>query len=69
MTDPLYDDEIQLSGGPRPAAAAGHQVVAVDQRGHGRSEQVADGYTTGRTRAPPSSTLSAYARPSGSATA
>jgi pimeloyl-ACP methyl ester carboxylesterase len=26
--------------------AAGHQVVAVDQRGHGRSEQVADGYTT-----------------------
>lgn len=27
-------------------AAAGHQVVAVDQRGHGRSEQVADGYTT-----------------------
>lgn len=27
-------------------AAAGHQVVAVDQRGHGRSEQVDDGYTT-----------------------
>ena len=27
-------------------AEAGHQVVAVDQRGHGRSEQVADGYDT-----------------------
>jgi pimeloyl-ACP methyl ester carboxylesterase len=27
-------------------AAAGHEVVAVDQRGHGRSEQVADGYET-----------------------
>lgn len=27
-------------------AAAGHQVVAVDQRGHGRSEQVDDGYDT-----------------------
>jgi pimeloyl-ACP methyl ester carboxylesterase len=27
-------------------AAAGHEVVAVDQRGHGHSEQVADGYTT-----------------------
>lgn len=27
-------------------AAAGHQVVAVDQRGHGRSEQVDHGYTT-----------------------
>lgn len=27
-------------------AAAGHEVVAVDQRGHGRSEQAADGYTT-----------------------
>jgi pimeloyl-ACP methyl ester carboxylesterase len=26
--------------------AAGHPVVAVDQRGHGRSEQVPDGYTT-----------------------
>ena len=26
--------------------AAGHQVVAVDQRGHGRSEQVAGGYST-----------------------
>jgi pimeloyl-ACP methyl ester carboxylesterase len=26
--------------------AAGHQVVAVDQRGHGRSEQVPDGYDT-----------------------
>jgi pimeloyl-ACP methyl ester carboxylesterase len=25
---------------------AGHPVVAVDQRGHGRSEQVADGYDT-----------------------
>jgi pimeloyl-ACP methyl ester carboxylesterase len=30
----------------RRLAAAGHQVVAVDQRGHGRSEQVDDGYTT-----------------------
>ena len=27
-------------------AAAGHEVVAVDQRGHGHSEQVSDGYTT-----------------------
>ena len=27
-------------------AAAGHEVVAVDQRGHGHSEQCADGYTT-----------------------
>ena len=27
-------------------AEAGHQVVAVDQRGHGRSEQMADGYDT-----------------------
>jgi pimeloyl-ACP methyl ester carboxylesterase len=27
-------------------AAAGHQVVAVDQRGHGHSEQRVDGYTT-----------------------
>ena len=26
--------------------AAGHEVVAVDQRGHGHSEQCADGYTT-----------------------
>ena len=32
-------------------AAAGHQVVAVDQRGHGRSEQVADGYTTAQCAA------------------
>lgn len=30
----------------RRLAAAGHEVVAVDQRGHGRSEQTADGYTT-----------------------
>jgi pimeloyl-ACP methyl ester carboxylesterase len=30
----------------RRLADAGHEVVAVDQRGHGRSEQVADGYTT-----------------------
>ena len=82
MTDPLYDDEVRLSDGPRLAlrradgpgrpfllvhglssnarlwdgtarllAAAGHQVVAVDQRGHGRSEQVADGYTTGQCAA------------------
>ena len=82
MTDLLYDDEVQLSGGPRLAlrradgpgrpfllvhglssnarlwdgtarllAAAGHQVVAVDQRGHGRSEQVPDGYTTGQCAA------------------
>ena len=27
-------------------AAAGHEVVAVDQRGHGHSEQAADGYST-----------------------
>ena len=27
-------------------AAAGHEVVAVDQRGHGHSEQTIDGYTT-----------------------
>jgi pimeloyl-ACP methyl ester carboxylesterase len=27
-------------------AVAGHEVVAVDQRGHGHSEQAADGYTT-----------------------
>jgi pimeloyl-ACP methyl ester carboxylesterase len=33
-------------GVARHLAAAGHEVVAVDQRGHGRSEQVADGYTT-----------------------
>jgi pimeloyl-ACP methyl ester carboxylesterase len=32
-------------------AAAGHEVVAVDQRGHGRSEQVADGYTTAQCAA------------------
>jgi len=82
MTDLLYDDEVQLSDGPRLAlrradgpgrpfllvhglssnarlwdgtarllAAAGHQVVAVDQRGHGRSEQVPDGYTTGQCAA------------------
>ena len=82
MTDPLYDDEVQLADGPRLAlrradgegrpfllvhglssnarlwdgtarllAAAGHQVVAVDQRGHGRSEQVPDGYTTGQCAA------------------
>jgi pimeloyl-ACP methyl ester carboxylesterase len=29
-------------------AAAGHEIVAVDQRGHGQSEQMADGYTTPR---------------------
>ncbi len=33
-------------GVARRLAAAGHEVVAVDQRGHGRSEQVDDGYTT-----------------------
>ncbi|HEY4315095.1 MAG TPA: alpha/beta hydrolase [Actinomycetes bacterium] len=33
-------------GTGRRLAAAGHEVVAVDQRGHGRSEQVEDGYTT-----------------------
>lgn len=33
-------------GAARRLAEAGHEVVAVDQRGHGRSEQVADGYTT-----------------------
>jgi pimeloyl-ACP methyl ester carboxylesterase len=35
----------------RVLAAAGHQVVAVDQRGHGRSEQVPDGYTTAQCAA------------------
>jgi pimeloyl-ACP methyl ester carboxylesterase len=30
----------------RHLAEAGHEVVAVDQRGHGRSEQAAEGYTT-----------------------
>jgi pimeloyl-ACP methyl ester carboxylesterase len=33
-------------GVARRLAAAGHQVVAVDLRGHGRSEQPADGYDT-----------------------
>jgi pimeloyl-ACP methyl ester carboxylesterase len=33
-------------GVARRLAAAGHEVVAVDQRGHGRSEQTADGYDT-----------------------
>jgi pimeloyl-ACP methyl ester carboxylesterase len=33
-------------GTARRLAAYGHEVVAVDQRGHGRSEQVDDGYTT-----------------------
>lgn len=32
----------------RGLGAAGHEVVAVDQRGHGRSEQCTDGYTTAR---------------------
>ena len=32
----------------RTLADAGHEVVAVDLRGHGRSEQVTDGYTTGQ---------------------
>ena len=81
-SDPLYDDEVRLPGGPRLAlrradgdrrpfllvhglssnarlwdgiarrlAEAGHQVVAVDQRGHGRSEQVDDGYTTAQCAA------------------
>ena len=27
-------------------AAAGHEVVAVDQRGHGHSDSATDGYTT-----------------------
>ena len=35
----------------RRLAAAGHRVVAVDQRGHGRSEQVPDGYTTAQCAA------------------
>jgi pimeloyl-ACP methyl ester carboxylesterase len=30
---------------------SGHEVLAVDQRGHGRSEQAADGYTTDRCAA------------------
>ena len=33
-------------GVARRLAAAGHQVVAVDQRGHGRSEQTRTGYST-----------------------
>ena len=33
-------------GVARRLAAAGHEVVAVDQRGHGLSEQTADGYDT-----------------------
>lgn len=33
-------------GVARRLAEAGHEVVAVDQRGHGRSEQVSGGYTT-----------------------
>jgi pimeloyl-ACP methyl ester carboxylesterase len=32
-------------------AAVGHEVVAVDQRGHGHSEQTAQGYTTGQCAA------------------
>jgi pimeloyl-ACP methyl ester carboxylesterase len=35
-------------GVARRLADAGHQVVAVDQRGHGRSEEPADGYSTDR---------------------
>jgi pimeloyl-ACP methyl ester carboxylesterase len=35
-------------GVARRLAAAGHEVVAVDQRGHGRSEEPAAGYTTDR---------------------
>lgn len=35
----------------RRLAAAGHPVVAVDQRGHGRSEQPPAGYTTERCAA------------------
>jgi pimeloyl-ACP methyl ester carboxylesterase len=38
-------------GAARRLADAGHEVVAVDQRGHGRSEQVADGYTTAQCAA------------------
>lgn len=33
-------------GVARRLAAAGHEVVAVDQRGHGRSEETAGGYDT-----------------------
>jgi pimeloyl-ACP methyl ester carboxylesterase len=33
-------------GVARAVGGAGHEVVAVDQRGHGRSEQTAGGYTT-----------------------
>ncbi|MDQ1669775.1 MAG: non-heme chloroperoxidase [Actinomycetota bacterium] len=33
-------------GAARELAEAGHEVISVDQRGHGRSEQTADGYTT-----------------------
>jgi pimeloyl-ACP methyl ester carboxylesterase len=33
-------------GVARRLAGSGHEVVAVDQRGHGRSEQADDGYTT-----------------------
>jgi len=34
-------------GVARRLAAAGHEVVAVDQRGHGLSEETVDGYDTG----------------------
>jgi pimeloyl-ACP methyl ester carboxylesterase len=38
-------------GVARALGEAGHEVVAVDQRGHGRSEQKADGYTTAQCAA------------------
>lgn len=38
-------------GVARHLAAAGHEVVAADLRGHGRSEQTGTGYTTARAAA------------------
>lgn len=38
-------------GVARRLGRSGHEVVAVDQRGHGRSEQVAGGYTTAQCAA------------------
>ena len=52
----------------RRLAAAGHEVVAVDQRGHGRSEQVDGGYTTRAVRRRPRRAVRASSGWSASAT-
>ena len=44
-------------GVARRLAAAGHEVVAVDLRGHGRSEETADGYDTATAAADLSSLI------------